>query len=60
MKKKLCKSRNDAMLSGVCSGIGIYLGLDATVVRLLWVLFCMMGGSGIFLYIIMAIIMPDE
>lgn len=60
MEKRLCKSRNDAMLAGVCSGLGGYLGLDATLIRLLLVIFCMIGGSGILLYIIMAIIMPDE
>lgn len=57
--KKLTKSTNK-MLCGVCAGIGEYLGIDATVVRLLWVLFSMMGGAGIPAYIIAAIIIPEE
>ena len=56
--KKLTKSGNK-MICGVCAGIGEYLGLDATVVRLLWVLFSMMGGAGILAYIIAAIIIPE-
>lgn len=57
--KKLTKSRNK-MICGVCAGIGEYLGIDATVVRLLWILFSMMGGAGIPAYIIAAIIIPEE
>lgn len=56
--KKLTRSTN-RMICGVCAGIGEYLGLDATVVRLLWVLFSMMGGAGLLAYIIAAIIIPE-
>ena len=56
--KKLTKSSN-RMISGVCAGIGEYLGIDATVVRLLWVLFSVMGGAGLLAYIIAAIIIPE-
>ena len=56
--KKLTKS-NDRMICGVCAGIGEYLGIDATVVRLLWVLFSVMGGAGLLAYIIAAIIIPE-
>ena len=47
------------MICGVCAGIGEYLGIDATVVRLLWVLFSVMGGAGLLAYIIAAIIIPE-
>lgn len=56
--KKLTRSSNK-MICGVCAGIGEYLDLDATVVRLLWVLFSMMGGAGLLAYIIAAIIIPE-
>ena len=39
-------------------GIGEYFGVDATLVRLAWVLFCTMGGCGILAYLIAAIIIP--
>ena len=56
--KKLTKSSN-RMICGVCAGIGEYLGIDATVVRLLWVLLSVMGGAGLLAYIIAAIIIPE-
>lgn len=58
--KKLTRSSNNKVLCGVCGGVGEYLGLDPTVVRLLFILFSFMGGSGVLAYFIMAIIMPDE
>ncbi len=57
--KKLTKSSN-RMICGVCSGIGEYLGIDPTVVRLLWVIFTFMGGAGLLAYIVAAIIIPEE
>lgn len=57
--KKLVKS-SDRRLLGVCGGIAEYFNVDPNVVRLLWVLFCLLGGSGILAYIIAAVIMPGE
>lgn len=57
--KKLVKSENK-MICGVCAGISEYLGIDATVVRLLWVIFSLVGGSGILAYVIAAIIIPQN
>lgn len=59
MAKKLTKSRYDKKISGVCGGIAEFFEVDVTVVRLLWVLFTFMGGSGIFAYIICALFMPE-
>ncbi len=58
MEKKLYKSNQNKMIDGVCGGIAEYFGIDPTVVRLIWVLFSLMGGSGILAYIIAAIIIP--
>jgi len=58
--KKLCRSRSDRKLFGVCGGIAAYFGVDPTVVRLLWVLFSLCGGSGLLFYLIAALIMPEE
>ena len=57
MEKKLYKS-NNKMVDGVCAGIAEYFNIDPTLVRLGWVIFSFMGGSGILAYIIAAIIMP--
>lgn len=60
MEKKLYRSRTDKKIAGVCGGIGQYFGIDSTVIRLAFVLFCLAGGSGLLVYIIAAIVMPDE
>ena len=60
MKKRLYKSREDKKLCGVCGGIAEYFELDPTIIRLAWVVFTLLGGSGIIAYIIAAIVMPDK
>lgn len=60
MEKRLYKSATDRKIEGVCGGLGEYFNIDSTIVRLLWVLFCLAGGSGIIGYIIAALIMPHE
>jgi phage shock protein C len=59
-QKKLYRSNNNKMIAGVCGGIAEYINLDPTVVRLLWVVFCFAGGTGVIAYIIAAIIMPNQ
>ena len=58
MNKRLYKSNENKMLYGVCGGIGEYFGMDPTLVRLAWVLFCALGGSGVIAYLLAAIIIP--
>ena len=58
--KKLYKSRDNRMISGVCAGIAEYFNMDPTIIRLAWVLFCVLGGSGVLAYILSAIIIPPE
>ncbi len=60
MNKKLTKSATERMICGVCGGIAEYIGTDPTLVRILWVIFSLMGGSGLLAYIIAAIIIPEE
>ena len=55
--KKLSRS-NNKMIGGVCAGIADYLGLDPTIVRIVWVLMLFFAGFGILLYLILLIIMP--
>lgn len=60
MKKQLYKSSENKMIDGVCGGIAEYFDMDPTLIRLGWVLFCALGGSGIIAYIIAAIIIPRK
>lgn len=56
--RRLYRSGREKILGGVCGGIGEYLGVDPVIVRLLWVVFSLLWGAGIILYIIAWIIMP--
>ncbi len=56
--KKLYRNTQNKMLAGVCSGIADYFGIDATLIRLAWVLLGLAAGSGLIAYIIAAIIIP--
>ena len=58
--KKLAKSKTNRMICGVCAGIADYFDLDPTIIRLAWVVFTLMGGSGILAYIIAALVMPED
>lgn len=58
MTKKLFKSRDKKMF-GVCGGLAEYFDMDPTVMRLIFIAAFLLFGSGILLYIIMAIVMPD-
>ena len=59
-KKKLYRSENDKKIAGVCGGIAEYFNIDSTLVRLLLVLFCLLGGSGVLAYIIAWAVMPER
>ena len=59
-ERRLQKSRTDRMIDGVCGGIAAYFAIDATLVRIVWVLMTLFGGSGVILYIAAMIIMPKE
>ena len=57
MEKKLKRSANKK-IAGVCGGLAEYLGMDATIVRVIYALLVLFGGVGILLYIILALLMP--
>ena len=60
MEKKLYRSSTDKVIGGVCGGIAEYFEVDATIIRLLLVALVLFGGSGLLLYIIAWIIMPER
>lgn len=57
--KRLIRSRANRSIAGVCSGIAEYYGWDPTVVRVAWIVLTLLGGSGILLYLILWLVMPD-
>ncbi len=60
MYKKLYRSVTDKMLGGVCGGLAEYFEIDPVIVRLIFVLAVIFGGSGILAYIILWIIIPQK
>lgn len=60
MEHKLTKSHTDKKIAGVCGGLAEYFGIDSTVVRLIFAFVAVFGGSGILIYIIMMLVMPED
>ncbi|MFW2487312.1 PspC domain-containing protein [Clostridium chromiireducens] len=60
MEKKLYLSSTDKKLAGVCGGFAEYFGLDSTLVRLGYLAMVLLAGTGILLYIICALVMPNK
>ena len=58
MGRRLTKSSTNKVISGVCGGLAEFFNIDVTLVRIGWILFTFLGGSGIIAYIICAIVMP--
>ena len=59
--RTLRRSRTDRRLAGVCGGLGAYFGIDATLLRILFVLLALPGGlPGTLLYLILWVVMPEE
>ena len=60
MQKKLYRSKADQKISGVCGGLAKYLGIDSTIVRLIWAMLVFCAGTGVVAYIVCALVIPEE
>ncbi len=58
--RKLYRSKSNRQIAGVCGGLAEYFNVDATLIRVLFVLLAVLGGSGLVLYVAMWIIVPKE
>ena len=56
--QRLTRSRNNRMIAGVCGGLADYSGIDATIVRILFVVLALAGGPGILIYLALWVILP--
>jgi len=56
--KRLYRNKSDVMIAGVCSGLGKYLDVDPTAIRLAFVLLLFVGLGGLWIYLVLWIIMP--
>jgi len=59
-RRSLYRCRHDRRVAGVAAGVAEFFDLDPTLVRLVWFASIFFGGFGLLLYILMAIIVPNE
>ena len=58
--RKLYRSKANRQVAGVCGGLAQHFNVDATLIRVLFVVLAVLGGSGLVLYVAMWIIIPKE
>jgi phage shock protein C len=58
--KKLYRSTNDYMIAGVCGGIAEYFEIDSILIRIIFIVLSLAGGSGLIIYILMLLLLPDK
>ncbi|HUY99304.1 MAG TPA: PspC domain-containing protein [Thermomicrobiaceae bacterium] len=56
----LRRSRSDRVVAGVCGGVGRYLGVDPVLIRIAWVALAIAAGTGVLLYVLAWIVIPEE
>jgi phage shock protein C len=56
--KKLWRSRNDRKIAGICGGLGIYFRVDPVWIRIIFVIFFILGGAALIAYLLLWIIIP--
>lgn len=59
MNKRLYKSNTNKVLFGTCGGIGEFFNIDPTVIRIIFIVVTFACGSGILIYLISSLIIPN-
>lgn len=59
-EKKLTRVEEGRMIAGVCAGLGRYLGVDPTIVRVIFILLALFAAGGVLLYLILWLVMPMD
>lgn len=59
-RKKIYRDKDDYIVAGVCSGIAEYFEIDSTLIRVIFILLTIGGGSGVLIYLILWLIIPKE
>ena len=58
--KKLYKLKEEEKICGVCAGISDITGFDVTIIRIITFILCWMYGTGIIVYFLFALLLPDK
>ncbi len=59
-ERRLHRSQRDKMIAGVCGGLGDFFEIDPVIFRVAFVLLAFFGGSGLVIYLVLALLMPPE
>jgi phage shock protein PspC (stress-responsive transcriptional regulator) len=60
IEKKLYRSTDDYMIAGVCGGIAEYFEIDSVLIRIIFIVLSLAGGSGLIIYILMLLLLPAK
>ena len=60
MERRLTRSKSDRMVGGVCGGLGEYLGIDPTFIRIFFFILVFGGGAGFWIYLLLWFLIPEE
>lgn len=58
--KQLYRKPEGRIVAGVCTGLADYLGIDVTIIRLVFAALTVFGGAGVLLYLIAWLVVPEE
>ena len=58
--KRLYRKPEGRIVAGVCTGLADYLGIDVTIIRLVFAALTVFGGTGVLLYLIAWLVVPEE
>ncbi len=60
LQRRITRSESNKMIAGVCGGLGNYMGIDPTIIRIVWAMTCLFAGTGLLAYVICALLIPSE
>lgn len=60
MKRELVRIKDNSIMFGVCSGIAEYFNLELSKIRMAWIISILFFGTGLFLYIVLALVLPKK
>lgn len=56
----LYRSEDNKIIAGVCGGLGLYFDIDPTIIRIIFIIVTIFGGSGVLIYLILWLLIPTK
>lgn len=58
--QKIVRPREGRKIAGVCQALANFFGLDVNIIRIVWLLAVLLGGTGLLAYLICWLVIPEE